>query len=282
MTKKQENQLDSLHNAIAAAIADQRAFDSKRPTRMGRGTEAITSVFGSFVGKFVPAALVLAALNASDRAMTLTIPAVKHDVADLHACKIAALRVQAWAQGLNASSGFAAGVTGAAGLAVDIPATLGMAARTVRATAAVYGFNGDDDAEKGYRLMVLEVATVAASKNRAETLARMSSAAKVLTDPIGKDVAKSSVEWVTNKVVERVARQLGVSLAGRKVGQLVPLMGGVVGAAVNASFQADVARAARFAYEKRWLISRNLLPAPPQADPDAPLKECHEGSPDAA
>lgn len=247
---------------VVAAINRQKAYESRRPTRLGRGAEALTAPFGAVLGRMIPPEWVMQALQVSDRAAGWTVPGAGHDVQDLAACQAAALRVQGWAQGLNASSGFAAGLTGGPGLSVDIPATLALAARNVRATGAAYGFDGDDEDERAFRLMVLEVATAMASDQRQETVDRLSKAAAALSDPVVRGAVDKGTDWVMTKVVERVARQLGVSLAGRKLGQVVPVVGGVVGAAVNASFQVDVARAARFAYEKRWLMERRLLEAP--------------------
>lgn len=247
---------------VAAALQRQKAYEARRPTRLGRGAEALTAPFGTVVGRLVRPEWVLQALEMSDRAAGWTVPAMRHDRDDLADCEAAALKVQAWAQGLNASTGFAAGLTGGPGLTVDIPATLALAARNVRATGAAYGFDGDDEGERAFRLMVLEVATAMASDARAETMGRLDKAARVLSDPAVRAAADKGTDWVMKKVVERVARQLGVSLAGRKLGQVVPVVGGFVGAAVNASFQVDVARAARFAYEKRWLMARKLLEGP--------------------
>lgn len=249
-------------DAVAEAIDRQRAYEARRPTRLGRGAEALTAPLGTVLSKMVPPEWVLRALEMSDQAAGWTVPDMDHVRDELEDCQAAALRVQAWAQGLNASSGFAAGVAGGAGLAVDIPANLALAARNVRATGAAYGFDGDGQDERAFRLMVLEVATVMASDAREETMGRLDKAAKVLNDPALRSATDKGADWVMSKIVDRVARQLGVSLAGRKLGQIVPVVGGVVGATVNASFQVDVARAARFAYEKRWLMARKLLEAP--------------------
>lgn len=244
---------------VVEAIKRHKAYETRRPTRLGRGAEALTAPFGAVLGRMIPPEWVVQALEMSDRAAGWTVPAMSHDADDLAACQAAALRVQGWAQGLNASSGFAAGLTGGAGLTVDIPATLALAARNVRATGAAYGFGDDSEEERAFRLMVLEVATAMASDQRQDTVDRLSRAAAALSDPMVRGALDKGTDWVMSKVVERVARQLGVSLAGRKLGQVVPVVGGVVGAAVNASFQVDVARAARFAYEKRWLMQRRML-----------------------
>lgn len=253
-----------ISDQVAEAIARQRAYEARRPTRLGRGAEALTAPFGAVVGRLVPPEWVLRALDLSDRAAGWTLPAMDHDRDTLDACAAAALRVQGWAQGVNASTGFAAGVAGGAGLTVDIPATLALAARNVRATGAAYGFDADTARERAFRLMVLEVATALAGETRQDTLDRLSAAARALNDPVVRTALGEGADWVLSKIVERVARQLGVSLAGRKLGQVVPVIGGVVGATVNASFQVDVARAARFAYEKRWLMARRMLEGPGQ------------------
>ncbi|MEM9851593.1 MAG: EcsC family protein, partial [Pseudomonadota bacterium] len=155
---------------LGDAIRRQEAFEARRRTRLGAGAEALTAPLGAVVGKIVPAEWVLSGLAASDSAAGWTLPAMTHNTDDLGACSAAALGVQGWAQGLNAGSGFAAGLAGGAGLAVDVPATLALAARNVRATGAAYGFDRDTEEERAFRLMVLEVATTQAGAARQETV----------------------------------------------------------------------------------------------------------------
>ncbi|MBT0956293.1 EcsC family protein [Alphaproteobacteria bacterium KMM 3653] len=250
--------------AVKAAIERQKAFEERRATRLGRGAEALTAPVGGAFARIIPASVVRKALEQADKAAGLTLPAevTGHDREDVLACDAAAKQVQAWAQGTNAATGGAAGWFGAAGLVADIPATITLAARNVRATGAAYGFASVSDEERAFRLMVLEVATSLASETRVETIENMNDFARALNTPEGKLVLEKGGEWVTEKVVERIARQLGVTLAARKAGQIVPIIGGLVGATVNASFQADVARAARYAFRQRWLMARQLLPPP--------------------
>lgn len=249
---------------VQRVLKEQRDFENRRATRLGAGAERLTAPLGGMIARIIPPGIVRTALKQADRAAGLTIPAevTGHDTADVLACDAVALRVQAWAQGTNAATGGAAGWFGAAGLAADIPATIALAARNVRATGAAYGFTADTEEERVFRLMVLEVATSLASNKRAETIDNLNDLAREMNAPEARWLMKKGGEWLTEKVVERIARQLGISLAARKTGQVVPVIGGAVAAAVNASFQADVARAARYAYRQRWLIARQLLPAP--------------------
>ncbi|RMH46660.1 MAG: EcsC family protein [Alphaproteobacteria bacterium] len=252
----------ALTAAIDEALARQRAYEQARATRLGRGAERLTRPLGAALGRLIPAEMVRRALAAADAAATLTLPAelTRHDADDIAACEAAALRAQAWAQGGGAAAGGVAGWLGPAGLALDLPATIALAARTVRATAAAYGFPGDDEAERAFRLAVLELAASIAEEERGRRIARINAMARTLASP----EARAATEWLVDKLAERVARQLGLSLAARKTGQVVPILGGIVAAAVNASYQADVARAARYAYRQRWLIARRALPAHPQ------------------
>lgn len=249
---------------IEKVLDEQRGFEKKRATRLGQGAERLTAPLGGLIAGLIPASVLRAALGQADRAAGLTIPReiTSHDTADILACDAAARRVQAWAQGTNAATGGAAGWFGAAGLAADVPATIALAARNVRATGAAYGFTVDSEEERMFRLMVLEVATSLASDRREQSIDSLGALARSLSAPEWRVVLEKGGEWVAEKIVERVARQLGLSLAARKAGQVVPIVGGAVAAAVNASFQVDVARAARYAYRLRWLIERQLLPAP--------------------
>jgi len=250
--------------AIERVQKDQRAYEQRRASRMGQGAERLTAPLGNLISKIVPPELVSQALRLADKASGLTIPSeiTTHDTNDLDACEAATLRVQAWSQGTNAATGGAAGWFGAAGLTADISATIALAARNVRATGAAYGFTTNNDAEETFRLAILEVATSIASDKREKSIEGINDLARKLNDPKAKFILDKGGEWITEKVVERIARKLGVSLAGRKAGQVVPIIGGAVGATVNASFQSDVSRAARYAYRQRWLMERRMLPAP--------------------
>ena len=256
---------------VQRVIREQKRFEDQRASVLGQGAERLTAPLGGLISRLIPAGVVRSALRQADRMAGLTVPTeiTSHDINDAAACDAAALRVQGWAQGSNAATGGVAGWFGAAGLAADVPATIALAARNVRATGAAYGFVQDSEAEQVYRLMVLEVATSLASGKRQQALDGMGDLARRLSSPEARILMDKGGDWLVEKIVERVSRQLGISLAARKAGQVVPVVGGVVAAAVNASFQVDVARAARYAYRMRWLIERRMLPAPDAGEPDA-------------
>ena len=215
MSGKPVSRTDGPSAIIEKAIAEQRAYEDRRATMMGQGAERLTAPVSGWLARLIPSGAMRAALRGADRAAGLTLPAelTGHDVSDLAACDKVALRVQAWAQGTNAASGGLAGWFGGAGLAVDIPATIALAARNVRATGAAYGFAEDSPEERAFRLMVLEVATSMASGKRSESLNNLNDLAAALSSPEARYVLSKGGDWVTDKLVERIARQLGLSLA---------------------------------------------------------------------
>lgn len=260
---------DRAKASLEEVLKAQRAYEEARQSRMGRGAEKVTAPLGSVVARFVPPGWVRQGLQMADRLAGLTLPSgvTGHDVQDIAQCEVAAVRVQGWAAGMNAATGGASGWFGAAGMTADIPATIALAARNVRATGAAYGFVEDSEEEQRFRLQVLQVATAKDGATKDGALSELNQMAEWLSSPEGRIAVEKGGEWLTEKVVERIARQLGVNLAGRKAGQVVPIVGGAVAAVVNASFQTDVSRAARYAYRQRWLMARRLLPAPAREAP---------------
>lgn len=253
-----------LEAALTAALAEQRRYEEKRYSRLGRGAERATAPMGRLLRRFVPPGALRRALVLADRGAGATLPAELrgHDINDLAACDAAALRAQAWSAGTGAAAGGLAGWFGGLGMTLDIPATISLAARNVRATGLAYGFAGEGEEELMFRLMVLELATVRGLEARRDSLGKVNQLARELQSPEMRFLIEKGADWVVDKVVDRVARGLGTDLLKRKAAQVVPIAGGVIGAGVNASFQTDVARAARYGFRLRWLMHRQLLPAP--------------------
>ncbi len=266
--------------SLARLLEEQRRFETRRATRLGRGMESATAPIADRLRRVLPEGALRLALTAADAGAGLTLPRglTGHDPDDIEACEAAALRAQKWAVAANAATGFGAGLFGGPGLAADLPATVAMAARNVRATCLAYGFGQDGDEELAFRLAVLELAATSGLKTRRLALARINRMAAALS---GRSALEAGADWVADKVVERVSRQLGVGALQRKAGQIVPVLGGAVGAAVNASFQTDVSRAARYACRQRWLMLRRLIDGPnggPNGGPnDGPPEEEDEG-----
>lgn len=254
---------NTLSETVETALEAQRRYEQARATRLGRGAERLTAPLGGLIGQMIPPDLVRQGLSGADRLAGQALAQVPaHDSADLAACESAALRVQAWAVGANAASGGVTGAMGGAGFALDVPATIMVAAASVRATGTAYGFGADSADERAFRLMLLELATTEAGRQRETRIEDLRRLAGWLSTPEARVALETGGGWLADKLAERLTRALGLSLAKRKAGQVVPVLGGAVGALVNAGFQTDVARAARYGYRMRWLMARKLVPGP--------------------
>ena len=58
---------------------------------------------------------------------------------------------------------------------------------------------------------------------------------------------------IVDQAVERISRAIAFTSFRSRAGMVVPLVGSIVGGLVNSSFQEDVGKAARFAFQARRL-----------------------------
>ena len=239
---------------------DQRRFRNAKPSMLGRGIERLTNPFGKAMASVVPKSAVEAVLKGLDRAVgTPQLVKFDHDFSDLEACRRAARKVSRTARTISASTGAAAGLGGAISMSLDIPATIGIALRTIRDTGRAYGFAGEGAQEKLFRLQILELSALDDPKLRTERIAALEAAIA----PDGSLVAADheTIVPVVDQAVERVSRAVAFASFRSRAGMIVPVVGSVVGGIVNSSFQDDVGRAARFAFQERRLRDDGIAPS---------------------
>ena len=248
---------------LAEILAEQDAYRAAPPPALPRMMRSVARPVSALTNRLIPPEAVEAALISADWVASATIrqAALSHDFSDLPACEAAATDVRRWAIGYAATGGGAAGAFGAFGLAVDIPTTITLALRTARLTGLCYGFGGGETAERIFILDILQLAGANSSREKAEILARLGRDRQEMDPATWTNIVRLTGQAAgTHAAVRRVAATLGVNLSARKIGQLAPLIGAAVGAGVGASFQNDVALAARHAYRERWLqVNEGLI-----------------------
>ncbi len=233
---------------------DQAAFRNAKPSRFGRGIERLTNPFGKALASVVPNAVVEAVVKGIDAAAGApSLSRMKHDPADLDAAREAALKVERLAKTVNGATGAAAGFGGAISAGIDIPASIGIALRNIRDTGRAYGYDGTGEAEKLFRLQILELAALDDPDLRAQRIGSIEKA--IAPDGSLKPVSGDAATPMVDAAVERISRAMAFATVRRRVGMLVPIAGSAVGLMVNRSFQADVSKAARFAFQERRLRS---------------------------
>ncbi|MGN3973522.1 EcsC family protein [Tsuneonella sp. SYSU-LHT278] len=231
---------------------EQEAFRRSKPSRLGRGIERLTNPFGKALASVVPNAVVEAVVKGIDTAASAApLAPMKHDPADLDAAREAALKTERLYKTINGATGAAAGFGGAVSAGLDIPASIGLALRNIRDTGRAYGYAGLGEAEKLFRLQILELAALDDPDLRAERIAGIENA--IADDGSLKPVSGDAATPMVDAAVERISRAMALATFRRRVGMLVPLAGSAVGLMVNRSFQSDVSKAARFAFQERRL-----------------------------
>ncbi|MGB3711613.1 MAG: EcsC family protein [Erythrobacter sp.] len=232
--------------------AEQTAYRNTPPSFLGRGIERLTNPVGKALAGMLPKSMVESVLKGLDKAMTMPeLVTFDHDTSDIASAQRAAENVERYARTINASSGAAAGLGGALTASADIPATIAIALRAIRDTGRAYGFDGEGERERLFRLQVLEIAALDSHEEKIDRL----DALEADIDETGAlaPIDTSSIAPVIDQVVERVSRAIAFASVRRRAGMVIPLVGSAVGGFVNAQFQRDVARAARYAFQARRL-----------------------------
>lgn len=248
--------------AIDALLAEQDSYRDAPPSALPRLARAVSRPIGVLTSRVIPPEVIEVALHGADWGAGASIrkAAVNHDATDLAACEDAWADVRRWALGYAVTGGGAAGALGAIGLAADIPATITLALRTVRLSGLCYGFDGRADVERVYALDILGLAGANSRDEKRRALQRLETLQKEVSPETLPNVVRMTGQTAGSlAATRRVATVLGVNLSTRKMAQLAPVIGAAVGASVNAAFQNDVARAARFAYRNRWLATHEGL-----------------------
>ncbi|MEM9708657.1 MAG: EcsC family protein [Pseudomonadota bacterium] len=248
--------------ALAALLSEQDAYRTAPPPPLPRMFRGLARPVSFLTQRLIPAEAVEAALYGADWAASASIRGVSlgHDRAALAECEAAALDIRRWAIGYAATGGGAAGAFGAFGLAVDIPTTITLALRTVRLTGHAYGFPGETPMERIFILDILQLAGANSREEKRQILARLNEERADLAPETASNIVGLTGQAAgTHAAIRRVASTLGVNLSARKFGQLAPVIGAAVGAGVGASFQNDVALAARHAYRERWVARHEGL-----------------------
>jgi hypothetical protein len=248
---------------LRGVLEEQDAYRAAQPALLPRAIRGFARPVSMLTHRLVPAEAVELVIRGADWAASASIrrAAIDHDFADLRACDAAAAEIRRWALGYAVTGGGAAGAFGALGLAVDVPATITLALRTVRLTGLCYGFGADTDAERVFILDTLELAGANGTAEKRAALARLAKDRTDLpADSWGRIVRLTGQTAGAQSAAKRVAAVLGVNLSTRKAAQLAPFVGAAIGAGVNAAFQNDVAAAARHAYRERWLqVNEGLI-----------------------
>ena len=160
--------------------------------------------------------------------------------------------------GLGIASAPGIGVIAAA-IGLDIATFLASSARLVSHTAAYYGYDTKDPAEKLFSAMVLSQA-IAPRSSADDHAVEKETSMRIFNKVVRKLTKRGSMESVGNNAltasVNSLFAALGARLVGMKMAQILPLIGIIVGMVLNASLIRTIGVTADHLYRERLLIER--------------------------
>ncbi|MBF0410752.1 MAG: EcsC family protein [Candidatus Riflebacteria bacterium] len=172
--------------------------------------------------------------------------------------------VQNWAIGLATVEGAGVGLGGFLSMAIDIPAIITYAIRTIYKIGLCYGYEVKTIEDEKFMMGIL----AASGANSIEEKLLAIAALRKIEIVIGSKTWKVMNNIAASQQISReatilgirgLARQLSVNMAKRKSIQSIPGIGAIVGASVNAWYLKEIGKAAKRAFQERWLIDNKKV-----------------------
>ncbi len=254
------------------ALKQLRAWQAEPPGWGSRLLAKPGSKVAEVVQVLVPTQALRAALGGADR-LGRKLSDERSILKRANAADLAALREQPLealdklsrsvgrrALALGGATGAVFGVAGAAGLIADVPALLTLAMRTIHRTGLCYGERPATDDERSLALGIFALVSANSADEKLLALQAVRSGAEQFEaawrDGVERVTERELAKEATVYSLQNLARAIGLNLGKRKVAGSIPIVGAAVGAAVNAWYLNDVAQAARYTFQERWLRER--------------------------
>lgn len=155
--------------------------------------------------------------------------------------------------GLASIEGAATGAAGAAGIVPDLIALVSINLRAAGEYASYCGFDIMHDAERLYALELLDTVARPSNNKKDVTL----SPAVRTASKVARQQGSQLMEQVGfGNAVEAIAKRLGMNLTEKKLAQMVPVTGALLGGGLNYLYTSKVCNSAHFLYRERFLVSK--------------------------
>lgn len=175
-----------------------------------------------------------------------------------------ARRVERRAMMLGGTGGAAFGIGGAAGMVADIPALLTLALRTIHRTAYCYGEDWQRVETRGLSIGVFALASANSLDEKQAAWDALHGGYQLLDaawrDGVERVAERELAKDAAQFSLRTLAGRIGAHVGTRKSAGVVPVIGALVGGAVNAGYIHDIARVAQYVLQDRWLHRRHPRP----------------------
>lgn len=260
-----------------AQLEQLRSWSAAQPGWLTRRFATASGPVTRLAESLIPLSALQFALTGANRlavrmvhADTVLKMAAAQDLHELRGADLArgdalAERVRRRAVGWSAAGGAITGVAGAPGLVLDVPALLTLALHTIHRTGLCYGYDSLAAEKQPYAIGVFSLASANSLEEKTVALQALLSfdssdatATAAMRDGLERAAQRELSKGAAIFSLHNLARQLGTNLARRKAAAAVPLIGALVGGAVNAWYLHDLAQTARYAFHARRFGERGF------------------------
>ncbi|MEL7360505.1 MAG: EcsC family protein [Bacteroidota bacterium] len=158
---------------------------------------------------------------------------------------------------LAALSGGGTGLGGPLLIAADVPILFTINFRLIQQIGASYGFELKDEAFKPLLLAIFNVAAAGTKDAKSTAMRELSVAAAAFAHGGGYRGRRASSTF--RDQIGHLPREIAKNLAGRKLGQLIPIAGAAVGAGVNYWFTEQTAKTAYMLFRSLYLERKDRM-----------------------
>lgn len=156
-------------------------------------------------------------------------------------------------KGIALAEGATTGSIGLPGIPPDILALVSINLRAIGEYAVYTGFDPTSQHERLYAMNILSLASSPQDSSKAIAMAQM---VKIAKDVAKKKAWKDLEKYTFVKIIQRIAKSLGVRLTKAKLAQVIPYTGALVGGGFNIYYTAKVCDEAYFNYRERFLAAK--------------------------
>jgi hypothetical protein len=172
--------------------------------------------------------------------------------------------VRNWAIRVAVVAGAGTGILGPLGIAVDVPAIITLALRTIHKVGVCYGYECSSEIDKKFVLEVMSASGANSISEKVGALTALRSIEVALAKVTWKKMAEKAAESQLSKeaailALKNLAKQLGINITKRKALAAIPGIGAAVGGSINGWYIKEVGWAARRAFQERWLIDNGKI-----------------------
>jgi hypothetical protein len=258
-------------------VAEIKKWKAEEPSVASKALGVVIEPLAWLVQKVVPEAAMKGALdfgNAAAQWLTDTEDIKKaagclNSIEELKKMDLAisdnlADTVHNWAIGIGTVEGAGTGTIGLPGMAIDVPAIITLALRTIHKIGVCYGFEAKTENDKKFVLGIMAASSANSVEEKVAALAYLRSIQVMIAKTTWKRMAEIAAQKQVSKegavlALKRLLKQLGVNLTKRKALAAIPIIGAAVGGSVNGWYIKEVGWAARRVFQERWLIKNHKV-----------------------